>query len=382
VRIALVIGDYDAHGGGAERWTDRHAGDLVRMGHEVHLVSRTFKRPPSDAIIHFVEGARGRLLFAEKAERLVRQVGFDAVHDMGDGWFGDVFSPHHGTRLGGFLAGDLMAPTWWRPVRIASRRWLPRYRAFQALEKRQFAPGSFRTVVALSQRVKRDMVRRFGVDPARIEVVYNGVDGDKFRPADGPRLLARRGNVRRSWGFDDRVVFLLVAHNFRLKGLAAAIRALARLPRSANAGLVVVGDDDARPYRTLARRLGVGGDVIFLGNQTDSAPLFQAADVYVQPTFYDPCSLVVLEAMASGLPTITTAANGAGELLEHGRSGFILDDPRDDASLSQFMTATTDDGFRRSAGALARRTAERNTMAANSRRYVELYQTTSATRAA
>jgi UDP-glucose:(heptosyl)LPS alpha-1,3-glucosyltransferase len=147
-------------------------------------------------------------------------------------------------------------------------------------------------------------------------------------------------------------------------------------------GLIVAGDDDPHFYQALAARLGIGSAVKFLGDQSDSAPLFQAADAYVQPTFYDPCSLVVLEAMASGLPTITTAANGAGELLEHGRSGFILDDPQNDAMLAGFMLEMMNQQFRRDAGALARTAAERNTMEANSRRYLELYQMKAAIRQA
>ena len=302
---------------------------------------------------------------------------------MGAGWFGDVFSPHHGTRVGGFRAGDDRAPPWRRPIRRWMRRWMPRYLEFQALEDRQFAPGSFRTIVALSQRVKNDMVRFFDVEPSRIEVVYNGVDVERFTPPRGPQLQARRENVRRAWGWQDRVVFLLVAHNFQLKGLDCLLRAMGRLRRfETKIGLAVAGDDDARRYRAIAKRLGIHTDVRFLGDQKESASLFQAADVYVQPTFYDPCSLVVLEAMASGLPTITTAANGAGELLEQGRSGFILNDPKDDLMLSEFMAATLDEQFRRDAGTRARLAAETNTMDANSKRYLSLYRSSDSVRRA
>jgi len=373
MRIALVIGRYHALGGGAERWTDRHAQFLLNAGHEVHLVSRSFKNPPLGSVLHPVEHARGRLTFAQRAEDLLRRLPVDAVHDMGDGWFGDVFSPHHGTRAGGFEAGDGMQPAWRRPLRRLLRQWMPRYRHFQVLEDRQYAAGAFRTIVALSQRVKCDMMRYFGADPARIEVVYNGVDVEAFRPAEASSLRLRRDGLRRSWGWEDRVIFLLVAHNLRLKGLDALLGALARL-RTRDVGLIVAGNDHNKPYRQLAERLGIAERVRFVGDQADAAPLFRAADVYVQPTFYDPCSLVVLEAMASGLPTITTAANGAGELLEHGRSGFVLNDPRDVPGLAELMEKTLDPAFRRTAGLAARRTAERCTMEANSRRYLELYQ--------
>src|SRR5436305_591397 len=114
MRVALVIGNYNGQGGGAERWTDRHARFLLREGHGVDLVARLFKHAPDGATLHAVEGARGRLAFAAKAEGLLRRLPVDAIHDMGDGWYGDVFSPHHGTRAGGFLAGDQMQPPWKR----------------------------------------------------------------------------------------------------------------------------------------------------------------------------------------------------------------------------------------------------------------------------
>jgi UDP-glucose:(heptosyl)LPS alpha-1,3-glucosyltransferase len=225
------------------------------------------------------------------------------------------------------------------------------------------------------------MIHHFGVDPTRINVVYNGVDTERYRPAEKADLRTRREGLRRSWGLEDRVVFLLVAHNLRLKGLDALLGAIVRLKRP-DIGLVVAGNDRATPYQRAAARLGIADQVRFVGNHSDAAPLFQAADVYVQPTFYDPCSLVVLEAMASGLPTITTVANGAGESIEHGRSGFILDDPRDVDGLATLMTAMFDADFRRRAGAAARRAMERQTMDANSQRYLELYGVSAARRGA
>jgi glycosyltransferase involved in cell wall biosynthesis len=280
MKIALVIGDYNAFGGGAERWTDRHANYLLRAGHEVHLVARTFRNPPTGAVLHPIDVRRSRIRFAARAERTLRGLAADAVHDMGAGWFGDVFSPHHGTRVGGFLAGDDRAPPWRRPIRRWMRRWMPRYLEFRALEERQFARGSFRTIVALSQRVKNDIVEFFNVDPSRIEVVYNGVDVEKFTPPHSPQLQARRDNIRRAWGWQDRVVFLLVAHNFQLKGLDCLFRAMERLRRSeTKIGLAVAGNDDSRRYRALAERLNIHSDVRLLGDQKDSASLLDRKNV-------------------------------------------------------------------------------------------------------
>ena len=81
------------------------------------------------------------------------------------------------------------------------------------------------------------------------------------------------------------------------------------------------------PFRALVDRLGLGDSVKLLGFLPDIRPAFHAADCFVLPTYYDPCSLVVFEALACGLPVITTACNGAGELIAPGREGFVVPSP-------------------------------------------------------
>jgi UDP-glucose:(heptosyl)LPS alpha-1,3-glucosyltransferase len=93
--------------------------------------------------------------------------------------------------------------------------------------------------------------------------------------------------------------------------------------------LVVAGRDNAAPYRRLARRLGVAGRIRFLGSRSDIRSLYAAADVLAHPTWYDPCSRVVLEALSCGLPVVTTRFNGAAEVIEQGRHGAVIDSPRD-----------------------------------------------------
>ncbi|MBY0396767.1 MAG: glycosyltransferase family 4 protein, partial [Thermoleophilia bacterium] len=141
-------------------------------------------------------------------------------------------------------------------------------------------------------------------------------------------------------GLGDRPAALLVAHDFRLKGVPAAVRAVADLHRADPSGapiLVVVGRDPQRPVTHLAARLGVAHLVRLEGARDELLLYYHAADVLVHPTFYDPCSLVALEAVACGLPVVTSRFNGAAELLEGDAGCAVVDDPGDHRALSLAM---------------------------------------------
>lgn len=375
MKIALVIERYDAAGGGAERWTDRHARQLVGRGHEVHLFARSFRGAPLAVVCHFVDPAssdfwNGKLAFADAAEKALSRDAFDVIHDMGSGWRCDVFMPHHGVRAAGYEQNTRLAPAWTRPLRGLARQ-LPRYRAFDALERRQYDASNDRLYVAVSNMVADHFVEYHQTPRSRIRVIHNGVDTKRFRP---PGRLSAREPVRRRLNLDGQVVFLLVAHNFRLKGLATLIEALAIVRRhDSRATLVVAGNDTAAPFQSLAQRLGCESAVRFVGDVEDPRDHYHAADVYAQPTFYDPCSLVVLEALACGLPVITTAHNGAGELISPGREGQILADPTDASALASAMGAYLDSSPRAAAGAAARALAERHDQAVKTEEYLALY---------
>ena len=367
MRIALVIRRYDPQGGGAERWTDRHAHALVQRGHEVHVVSQRFEGdPPGER--HTVEAPAGadagRLPFAAGAEALLQRLRprLDVVHDMGDGWCCDVYMPHHGTRLATFEAVNRVRGPLARWLRPLAMRVLPRYRAFRELERRQYLPAPGKRFVAISEMVRGQMMERYGVPAGDVVVIRNGVDVDRFHPAQGVELEAARAR-REALGLTGKLVFLLVAHQFKLKGLDLLLRVLGGMSgRRPEPALVVVGDGKVARYRRLAESLGCKGRVVFAGDQADALPWYHAADVYVQPTYYDPCSLTVMEAMACGLPVITTRMNGAAEPVGQGIEGLIMDDADRLEQLRAYMNRYADEGERLAAGRAARRLAQRHTL--------------------
>jgi UDP-glucose:(heptosyl)LPS alpha-1,3-glucosyltransferase len=128
-------------------------------------------------------------------------------------------------------------------------------------------------------------------------------------------------------------VALFIAMNYHLKGLEPLLRSV-HLVKHKQCCLLVAGNRHTGPYERLARRLGVRNRVRFIGYCADARDCYFAADFLVHPTFYDPCSLVVLEAQACGLPDITSRFNGASELLDPPHDGYVVDDPHDHEHLA------------------------------------------------
>jgi UDP-glucose:(heptosyl)LPS alpha-1,3-glucosyltransferase len=215
-----------------------------------------------------------------------------------------------------FRAGDGVHRVWLEErLRVGDRleRWRiaanSYHRYILDAEARVFADPGLQAVICISQMVKDDIRAHFDIADDKLHIIYNAVDPAEF----GPQLRLHRTAMRQAlqMGSDD-TVFLLVGSGYARKGVPAALRALARLP--AEARLVVVGrDKNAGRYRALAQRLGVAARVHFAGPQRDPKPYYGAADAFVMPTMYDPLSNAVLEALACGLPVITSDRCGAGE---------------------------------------------------------------------
>jgi len=153
-------------------------------------------------------------------------------------------------------------------------------------------------------------------------VIHSAIDPARFSHADRLKL---RQESRKEWGIaNDEVVGLFVAMNYRLKGLEPLLRAVGLLPRASPFRLMVVGHPRFGAYARLAGRLGSLIECCSWVRERDVHCCYYASDFLVHPTFYDPCSLVVLEALTCGLPVITTRFNGASEFLHPPRKGSCL----------------------------------------------------------
>ena len=374
MKIGLVVEQLDPRRGGLEQWTWQFISRLLARGHEVHVVAAGFGDRTGELPItrHRLQGIQSRLGFAQAAERALRSVALDVIHDTGCGWYCDVFQPHGGSRQAGERANLQLLPGWMRPLKRAIGPMLSRYREFDALSRRQYVDDG-RIFLALSRRVSKDFQSFHGVRPKQIRTVPNGVDVERFSPQ---HRTQHRETVRRRLGLDDQTFLLLIiAHNFRLKGVPTLLETMSRaaaLGRPIH--LAVVGGKHWQRCPSEAERLRAGANVTFVGPVDETVPYYAAADVYVQPTFYDPCSLTVLEAMASGLPVITTTTNGASELMTDATEGYVLSDPTDVDELLDRLQLLRDETVRRQMGHSARQLMLQHTMDHNTDEIEAIYR--------
>jgi UDP-glucose:(heptosyl)LPS alpha-1,3-glucosyltransferase len=228
------------------------------------------------------------------------------------------------------------------------------WRTTDLLEARAFRTGSDRRLIAVSRGVREELARYYGADPAQVAVVYNGVEPGEF---SAEAVSRDREATRAALGFAAEEPVLLFVGDFYRKGLLTVLDALAAM-KTPNARLLVVGRGEIEAFRALAAARGVAERVQFVGFQPDVVPYFAASDAFVFPTRYEPFGMVITEAMAAGLPVVTTRAAGAAEVITPGVDGEVVADPDDAAGMAARLDALLADPARRSAmGAAARATA-------------------------
>ncbi len=350
MRVGLITEDFNPAGGGAERWTAQFAGHLLNAGHEVHIIAFRSNARQDGLKLHILSDPRdlyGRALAVEAA---VNGLGPMVLHDSGTGWSAHVFQPQTGSRLLS-MEQEIRSHTALRRLRaaISPRLNLRRVRMAR-IEAR--AAAEARRVIAVSRRLRGLLAARHDVDPSRIVVIPNGVDTARFAP---DRLARLRAAQRAAFGLGEELLCLMVAHNLRLKGFDTALLALGSLySKGLPVRLAVAGGLPDRLWLRLVERMGLAGIVTLHGDVKEIERFYAAADVLVHPTRWDACSLATIEAMACGLPVITTAANGAADLITDGTDGYVIGDPEDYMLLAERIAALHDPRLRASIGKAAR----------------------------
>jgi UDP-glucose:(heptosyl)LPS alpha-1,3-glucosyltransferase len=359
MRLGIVRQRYTPFGG-AERFVERAIDALLERGVHVRVYTRSWPAARAGRIEpvvcnpYYVGGVWRDAGFARAVRRALARDRPDVVqtHERIAGC--DIFRAGDGVHRA-WLAERLRAGGRAERVAIAAN---PHHRYALAAEAKVFADPSLKAVICISQMVREDIRRHFAVPDAKLHVIYNAVDPREF----GPGVRHHRAATRARLGLADTdVAFLFVGSGFARKGVPVALRALARLPDRAR--LVVVGrDKDPARYESLARRAGVSGRVVFAGPQQDPRPYLGAADAFVLPTLYDPLGNAVLEALACGLPVVTSRRCGAGELVAAHDAGALCDAVDPDAVAAQ-MEPLLDPALRartaaRAPGAVAALTPE------------------------
>jgi len=231
------------------------------------------------------------------------------------------------------------------------------YRLIAALEPVIYSRPGVR-LAAVSNKIATDLKERCSV-PGEITVIYNGLDLGCFSPQNRSRL--RDGSRHALSIRDDEFVLLLIGNDWRNKGLNCLIAAMAEIADSRLRALVV-GNDDAHPFFSSIARLGLADRITFCPPRADVEAYYAAADVYVGASLDDAFAQPPAEAMACGLPVITSRTNGGSEIIANGCSGLVLENPLDSHMLARMIKdLMSDPALRTRLGAAACETASQYT---------------------
>ena len=352
LKVALIRQRY-AQDGGAERFVARAMEALKSHDIQLTLITREWTKGKDFDVLACNPFHIGRVWrdwsFARCVCRTVNERQFDLVQSHERIACCDVYRAGDGVHRE-WLACRARVLGW--PGRLAMAL-NPYHYYVKRAEKKLFTSPRLKAVICNSKMVREEIRRHFGVPEEKLRVIYSGVAGDEYHP----RLKLHRAAVRAQYGIpEDATLFLFVGSGFERKGVPALLAAMAQLP--GDTFLLVVGRDRRMGrYQRRARRLGLAERVLFLGRQPDVKPYYGAADALVLPTLYDPFPNVILEAMASGLPVVTSPKSGAAELIEDGVNGYVCD-AVDEVALAERMRRLAVPGARAVLGAAARRAVE------------------------
>ncbi|MGC8808752.1 MAG: glycosyltransferase family 4 protein [bacterium] len=327
MKIALIRKNYTAYGG-AERYLSRLIEELCRQGHEVHILAQKWEKPVHLSPQFYFRQIKvfstlsflDSLTFARATFQVLQQEEFDVIHSFERTFFQDLYRAGDGCHREWLKQRKKIAPWFKRPTYSVN----PKHLVILYLEKRLLNSPYLKYVIANSQRGKKEIIHYYGLAEGKIRVLYNGVDLKRFHPR---RVQQNRQIWRGRWGIeDDDVVFLFVGSGFERKGLPFLLNALSFFDKK-NLKLLVVGKNGIQRYKEYSRKLGVAERVLFAGPQMEVDYFYGISDFFVLPSIYEPFSNACVEALASGLPVITSKINGAAELIRAGENGLLIDDP-------------------------------------------------------
>ena len=312
--------------GGAEAYLKRLAAGLCARGHEAQLFT-TAEWPAAEWPFGAITHLRGDspIEFADKFERVRAGGACDVLMSLERVWGCDVYRAGDGVHRAWLDRRAKLAG----PFRRVADSINSKHSATLRLEQSLFGKHAAGRVIANSEMVRSEIIDVYGYPSDRVDVVPNGVPVERFRPSAEIRATSRAELELR----DDQIAVLFVGSGWERKGLRYAVGAL-EATADPRLRLLVAGKGNEAAFRSPAVR--------FLGERSELRALYAAADIFLLPTIYDPFSNASLEALAAGLPVITTRANGCAEIMTDRVHGSIVEQPGDLPALQQALRFWSD----------------------------------------
>lgn len=299
--------------------------------------------------------------FAWFVQKRLRHGDFDLVHSHERIFAADLFTLHG------------VPHRYW--VHSVRRKKMSLYDTATAwVEKRLVYDGHCHKFIAVSDLTKEIFLREYPINPDQVAVIHPGVNLTDYSQKNKGDV---RHAVRDSHGISDTdLVILFASMNFEIKGLDDIIFSLAQLKkRNHQFKLIVAGKGNIRKYQKMAKEAQIAENVIFTGvvSKDRLIDLYLAGDLYMMLSKFDTFGMVVLDAMAAGLPVVVSSKVGAKDLVEEGKNGFVIDNPSDYGYIKSRLEILFNENTRKTLSAAALQTASQNTWGAVANQYQNIY---------
>jgi UDP-glucose:(heptosyl)LPS alpha-1,3-glucosyltransferase len=337
MRIALLTRRFDPHGGGTERDMIVTAECLAAAGHNITIFTHELRGSSDRFQVRQIGGVApgrtaGLLSFAYDAPAAARREGADLVISFARTIGADVMRSGGSAHISYLRAARQWRGAFqWRAMQVS-----PYHRAQMFIERRGFGSPHLKAAIAVSNLVRDDLIREFHLSQEKVITLYNGVDLERFTPS---RDDSARREIRSSLDITDGASLVaFVGNGFGRKGLRFLIEAWPKITCGAHL-LVVGGDRKSRWYQREAMRRGVGRRIHFAGPVPDVTQIFHGVEAVALPSLFEPFGNVVMEAMACGLPVLSSAQSGAAELLPESMQRFVVQDPTNSDEIASKLSA-------------------------------------------
>ena len=371
MKIAIIRQKFVLYGG-AEQFVQGYIQQLAEAGHDIHIFANQWSPSEHPNIhLHHVPAFKlnafiRTLSFAWFAARAVGKESFDIVQSHEKTWKQNVYRVGDGCHKEWLDQRKRFLPA----LKGFSLSYNPFHRLILKLERNLFESGQCRRFIAISQMVKNDILKHYHCPQENISVVYNGVDLKRFHP-DNKHI--HRENIRKELGIPkSSVLILFVGSGFERKGLKSLLQATQYFS-SKNWRLLIMGKGKWNKYLHFAHE-NLRSQIIYKEPVPDIEKYYSAADIFALPSIYEPFGNANLEALASGLPVITTRHCGAADIIRHGQNGLIVETPESFEEVAEKINCLFDPTVRQSMGKNGRALAEEFSVGKNTQEMVKVYE--------
>jgi UDP-glucose:(heptosyl)LPS alpha-1,3-glucosyltransferase len=371
MKIAIIRQKFVLYGG-AEQFVQGYINQLAESGHDIHIFANQWT-PSTHPNIHIhhvptfkINSFIRTLSFSWFSAQAIEKESFDIIQSHEKTWKQDVYR-----------VGDGCHKEWLNQ----RKRFLPSLKGFflsfnpfhqliLKLEKNMFESGQCKKFIAISQMVKEDILRNYHCPPENISVVYNGVDLKRFHPENKIRF---RQDIRKKLGIsEDSTLILFVGSGFERKGLKYLLQATQFL-QSGDWKLLIMGKGKWNKYLQFIPS-NLRNRIIYKEPTSGIEEYYSAADIFALPSIYEPFGNANLEALATGLPVITTRYCGAANIIQHKLNGLIVENAASPNEIADNINMLFDPALRQSMSTNARTLAERFSLETNTLQMLKTYQ--------